>query len=288
MKHFAPAKVPPGWPNLLMKKLLALVLPCAIALSASAQLFRPEVVNGAVLGGLAGAVIGHNDGRHGWEGAAYGAAAGAVLGAIVGEANDQRWHGNTQVRRPVVYRDYSHRPHGYRDFRHRSYGPRYDFGPAFSVGYGYHPGHRYGGYPRAPRSFAGHYPRSYYGGYDYGYVSYGSTGSDRVIGGTLLGAGIGAIIGHNNGRRGWEGAAYGALAGAVLGSVTDRSYRADYPVRSHRRVVGARYYEQPEVVVAHPQAAASTNAQPQQVTIINNYYAPTTAPMSSANALFGR
>lgn len=279
MKLFESITVPPGWPNSLMKKLLALTLVCATGLTASAQLFRPEVTSGALLGGLAGAVIGHNDGRHGWEGAAYGALAGAVIGSIVGEANDQRWHGHTQVRRPVIYRDSGYRSpfyahygygyHGYRPHSHWSYGYR-------SGSYYHSP--RYSSY--YPRS---HYPR-YYRDYGYGHVSYYGGSGDRIVGGSLLGAGIGAIIGHNNGRRGWEGAAYGALAGAVIGSITDRG---DYSSRPYRRVVGARYYEQPEIVYAPPQTAPQA-AQPQQVTIINNYYAPTTTPMSSANSLFGR
>ena len=67
--------------------LLALALVSAV--SAQAQLFRPETVTGAVVGGIAGAVIGHNDSRHGWEGAAYGATAGAVIGTIAGHARDR-------------------------------------------------------------------------------------------------------------------------------------------------------------------------------------------------------
>ena len=34
--------------------------------------------------------------------------------------------------------------------------------------------------------------------------------------------------------------------------------------------------------------AVQTQAQPQQVTIINNYYNAPATPMSSANSLFGR
>jgi hypothetical protein len=51
--------------------------------SMQAEHFRPAVVQGAVIGGAVGAVIGHNDGRHTAEGAVIGAAAGAIIGSIV-------------------------------------------------------------------------------------------------------------------------------------------------------------------------------------------------------------
>jgi hypothetical protein len=71
--------------------LLALSLAAAGVNAANAQVYRPAVVNGAVLGGIAGAFIGgHNNDRWG-EGALIGAAAGALLGSAV------------QAPRPVVY-----------------------------------------------------------------------------------------------------------------------------------------------------------------------------------------
>ncbi len=53
----------------------------------SAQVFRPETVNGAVLGGIAGAVIGNNSGslnHNAWKGAAIGAVAGLLAPFAVG------------------------------------------------------------------------------------------------------------------------------------------------------------------------------------------------------------
>ena len=44
---------------------------------------------GAVLGGLTGAIIGHNKGRHGAEGAAIGAVVGGLLGGAVGNQQDK-------------------------------------------------------------------------------------------------------------------------------------------------------------------------------------------------------
>src|SRR5436305_10514559 len=66
-----------------MKTLLVTVSLALAATSAQAQIFRPAVGNGAVLGAVAGSVIGgHNHDR--WaEGAILGAAAGALIGAAV-------------------------------------------------------------------------------------------------------------------------------------------------------------------------------------------------------------
>ena len=44
---------------------------------------------GVVLGGLAGAVIGHNKNRRGAEGAAIGAVVGGLLGGAVGNQQDK-------------------------------------------------------------------------------------------------------------------------------------------------------------------------------------------------------
>lgn len=67
-----------------MKTLLSLGCALLVATSASAQIFRPGAVDGALIGGIAGAVIGHNSGslhHNGWQGAAIGAGVGALLGA---------------------------------------------------------------------------------------------------------------------------------------------------------------------------------------------------------------
>lgn len=63
--------------------LLALSLAATGVSTATAQVYQPAVVNGAILGGIAGAVIGgHNHDRWG-EGALIGAAAGALIGSTV-------------------------------------------------------------------------------------------------------------------------------------------------------------------------------------------------------------
>src|SRR5476649_1893063 len=67
-----------------MKTPLFLGLALLALVPAQAQIFRPAAVNGAILGGLAGAIIGHNSGslhHNGWQGAAIGAGAGLLFGA---------------------------------------------------------------------------------------------------------------------------------------------------------------------------------------------------------------
>lgn len=94
---------------------------------------------------------------------------------------------------------------------------------------------------------------------------------------TLLGGVAGAIIGHNNGRHGWEGAAIGAGAGYLFGRLTEPSYVRQPAPATYAPYV---YYRQPVIVTRSP--------APQRITIINNYYSAGTTPMSSANAMFGR
>src|SRR4051812_8778670 len=103
-----------------MKTLLSLGLAFLALAPAQAQIFRPEAVNGALLGGIAGAVIGNNSGslhHNAWQGAAIGAGAGLLLGNAIGDSRDDReWRG-TQVpsgriyverRSPVTYRSYGY------------------------------------------------------------------------------------------------------------------------------------------------------------------------------------
>lgn len=262
---------------------LSLVALCALT-SAQAQILRPEAVNGAVLGGIAGAVIGNNSGdlRHNaWKGAAIGAGAGLILGEAVGNARASSrgtavpvppggyvYRHQPSVHVDVGYRHgYSGYGYGHRSYRRDPWGHGYGYrGPrdrwSYGVSYGYYPGYS-DAYP---------YYDSYYGGYRSG---------SAASSGLLLGALAGGIIGHNSGdfrHNGWRGAAWGAGAGWLLGSVID----------AHRRPVV--YQETPVVVPPAVQVAAPAQpaAPPQQpITIINNYY-NTPSPMSGANGLFGR
>jgi hypothetical protein len=152
--------------------------------------------------------------------------------------------------------------HGEYIYRHRPV-VHVSYRPAYYPAYGYYPG------------YGVDYP--YYGGAGY----YGSGSASST--GFWLGALAGGIIGHNSGdfrHNGWRGAAWGAGAGWLLGSIVDANRRYD-------GYTGAPVVMAPagQTTVQGPQPAAS-QAAPQQVTIINNYY--NTSPMSGANSLFGR
>lgn len=227
-----------------MKAILTLGLAALVLTPAHAQIFGSRAAGGALLGGIAGAVIGHNSGslsHNGWQGAAIGAGVGALIGAAA-DRDAAR---------------YDHRV------------------PAPQGGYIYR---------EAPRHHG-------YGGY-YGY------GRSAAHDGLWLGALAGGIIGHNSGgswrHNGWRGAAWGAGAGWLLGSIVDANrgygYYGDYGYRTY----GYGYYDYGyprTVVMAQPQPVVVQQAAPapapQQVTIINNYYG-NAAPMTSANAMFGR
>lgn len=256
-----------------MKTVLASCFALLALAPLQAQVFRPEAANGALLGGIAGAVIGHNSGdlhHNAWKGAAIGAGAGLLLGQAVGNANASpyatsggyvyRGEPSVRVGVGVGYRGgyYGRSHYGY-------YEPRYRFGYGYGRGY-----------------YAPTY--SYYDGYGYGYPYYSDYGyyggGSAAANGLLLGALAGGIIGNNSGdfrHSGWRGAAWGAGAGLLLGSIID----ANRPVVYSTPAV----VPQAPVVQGQVQAAPQTQAQP--VTIINNYY-NTSTPMSGANALFGR
>ena len=204
-----------------MKTTFALGLALLALAPARAQIFRPEAVDGAVLGGIAGAIIGHNSGdlRHnGWKGAAIGAGAGLLLGQIIGEGRVDRGYERAGTRGQYggqyVYRT----------------APRVEV--SYGRGYGYYPGSRFGSVHRGGRG--------YYG-------------SSRGFGVRL-------------------------------------SYPLNYGV--YPDYAGGEYIyaaSAPQVLTMPAAAAApQTQAVPQQVTIINNYYNTPATPMSAANGLFGR
>lgn len=212
-------------------------------ITASAQIFRPEAVSGAVLGGLAGAVIGNNSGDLGneaWRGAAIGAVAGGLLGNAVGAGRESDAWRDTQV--PV---------------------------PSRSV------------YRRDVVAYRPYRPDDHWSGYDRHRVS---RRPDPRVSGALLGGLAGAIIGHNDGRHGWEGAAYGAGAGLILGSIWDRADR-----RRDREASRVVYYEDAPREAARVITSVAP-AAPQTVTINNYYYGPVsgTSVAGGANSLFGR
>lgn len=215
-----------------------------------------------------------------------------------GQAHSARRDGEVSAHRTSGHRASGHRDYGHRDYGRRDYG-RHDYGRdhhrthvhvgiGYGRSYGYYGGpgyygHGWGyGYYSPYRTWPtySYYPAygadyPYYGSYGYGNGSYATNG-------LLLGALAGGIIGHNSGdfrHNGWRGAAWGAGVGWLLGAVAD-SNRGPVVYQS------APVVAQPAAVMQAP-AQTPAPAQPQQVTIINNYYNSST-PMSGANSLFGR
>ncbi len=243
-----------------MKTLLSLCLALLAVNVASAQIFRPRPVNGAVIG--RGAHSGDRD--RGPDG------------------NRDRWSGQGGSPRG----GYHDSGHGFGSYRHYGHHDRH-----------HRHGHLNFGYFGSPFRYS-HFPRysvvpsyGYYSGYGYGYPYYDSYGyygtGSAATNGLLLGALAGGIIGHNSGtlhHSAWRGSAWGAGLGWVLGSVVDANRRAAVYQQPHVAYQQPQVALQPQVQV-QPQPAAP--AQPQQVTVINNYYNSST-PMSGVNGMFGR
>jgi hypothetical protein len=76
-----------------MKRLIVTILSAGALMNASAQLFSPESLNGALLGTFIGGIAGGNH-HHGFSGngAAIGAGVGFLAGAVVGEVNRQNYY----------------------------------------------------------------------------------------------------------------------------------------------------------------------------------------------------
>jgi hypothetical protein len=241
-----------------MKTIFPLCLALVAVNVASAQMFRPQ----AMQGGGRERQTQHQRGDGGRDGRHDGRFGDGRLDH--GRGYDDFHHGHAPYRHAPAYDRHDRHFQGHLGFGYYggyypySYFPRYSYVPS----YGYYSGYGYG------------YP--YYDNYGY----YGS--SSAATNGLLLGALAGGIIGHNSGdlhHSAWRGSAWGAGLGWLLGSVVDSNRRAA-AYRSAPVVA-----QQPAVVQAPAQPAAS--AQPQQVTIINNYYNSST-PMSGVNGMFGR
>ncbi|MDD3179462.1 MAG: YMGG-like glycine zipper-containing protein [Opitutaceae bacterium] len=310
-------------------KFLAFCLLGAGLVPAQAQVFRPEVVSGAALGALAGAIIGNNSGdlhHNGWAGAAIGAGAGALLGAATAGTLDHARHDNTQVPVPYDYRRHGGGAGGSRAVQGALIG-----GLAGAI-IGNNSGHHHGGRGAVIGAATGlvlggiadasthHTP--YYSTDPVYRRPAVITGGSRAVQGALIGGLAGAIIGNNSGHHhGGRGAVIGAATGLVLGGIADGhvygrgGYYYGRPAGSYRMGMGfgyghqsgwshgryghrdggyfGTYWEPAPVVVERPIAvvepAPAAAPAPQQITIINNYYGSTeAAPMSGANGLFGR
>ena len=192
-----------------MKKVLLTCLLGATLLPVQAQLFSPESLSGAFWGSLIGGTIG-GDCRRGFSG--NGAAIGAGVGLLAGALAGES-------------RRYDH---------YDSPGCVYTPAPAVSFGYGY--GHH------GSSAYVYYSPNSYCApGYYYR--------PNYTVGGTLLGAASGALIGAGSHQAG-EGAAIGAAAGLVLGSV------AEHATRKQEQRMATQTIQQPQ---ASPRAPAPTS-----------------------------
>jgi hypothetical protein len=70
--------------SIIMKALTLSLIALTLGVApAKAQIFQPNIVNGAIFGGIVGGIIGNNSGHHTGEGALIGTAAGAVIGSLV-------------------------------------------------------------------------------------------------------------------------------------------------------------------------------------------------------------
>ena len=167
-----------------MKALLSFGLAALALTPVHAQIFGPRSGSGALLGGIAGAVIGHNSGslsHNGWQGAAIGAGVGALLGAAA-DRNDARYdrslspsHGG------YIYRDSPGRYGGGGYYRGSATGDGLWLGAVASgiIGHNYGGNWRHNGWRGAAWGAGAGWllgslidsDRYYYGGYgyDYGY-----------------------------------------------------------------------------------------------------------------------
>ena len=121
-----------------MKTTVFLGLTLLAVAPAQAQILRPASLNGAILGGIAGAVIGNNSGslhHNAWQGAAIGAGAGLLLGAAADNSRGSYGYGAVAYGQsgPYIYR---HRPEGRVVYRggYGGYGYYDGYGSAASDG----------------------------------------------------------------------------------------------------------------------------------------------------------
>jgi hypothetical protein len=98
---------------------------------------------------------------------------------------------------------------------------------------------------------------SYYPGADYGY-----TGPNYAVGGMLLGALTGGIIGNSIHHQGWEGAAIGAASGLVVGSAAQNYAYARAAKASYQNYPPQPYQAYPAPAYPAPNYTAPKTAGP--------------------------
>ncbi len=104
-----------------MKMPIYLALALLATVPGRAQVFGPNATSGALLGGLAGGIIGHNDHNQTGRGIAIGAVSGLILGSIADQANYDSYQ-RTQAPAPNYY-VYRQAPgYYYSDYEDTDYG----------------------------------------------------------------------------------------------------------------------------------------------------------------------
>jgi hypothetical protein len=204
----------------------SLTAACALN-SASAQWLPPESFQYSLLGALiGGAVGGHSHcGYYHWNGenAAIGAGVGLAAGTLIGEARRQQYY-NTPYAYPTAYAPtpgYGYAPYAYYPPSAPAYTPA-PYPPPGPV------------YASAPAPAAAPAP------------GYTPARPNYAVGGTLVGAASGALIGEGTSGHPGKGAAIGAAAGLVLGGLAEHGAR--------KQEAAARY------TTVHSQAPAPTQA----------------------------
>ena len=67
-----------------MKKLIIAIIGLGVLVPNAKSQISDQSLGGAIIGGIAGGIIGHNNGRRGWEGALIGTGAGLLAGQTLG------------------------------------------------------------------------------------------------------------------------------------------------------------------------------------------------------------
>jgi hypothetical protein len=143
---------------------------------------------------------------------------------------------------------------GYHGGGHGYYGGHHGHhhsGTSYSFSFGY-PAFAYPSYPAYYPAYAAYPAYPSYAPVDYGY--YPPSRPNYAVGGTLLGALVGGIIGNNVHHQTWEGAAIGAGAGLLLGGAAEYAAQKQAP-----RTVPVQPFPQPP---APPPPAPSTQPAP--------------------------
>ena len=150
---------------------LSLLCAAGVAVTAQAQIFRPQIANDVLIGGVAGAIIGNNNHHRTAEGALIGAAAGYLWGVATTPPAQPAYAPPVPVLAGYGYASYAEPATVCVDapIIISAWGPRY----GWSHGYGYN---------HSPARRMGYYGRAGYNWESHGYVGYGHGYSYRSHG----------------------------------------------------------------------------------------------------------